>query len=125
MTEFEQNQTENSQSMEDAMNSVQEVNVGDVVSGEVLVIEDKQVVVGIEGAGVEGVVPAKELSTSPVEDINEVVKVGDTLELVVISTIGKIKKTVAICFQNAVWMPKKFGKISKKISKQVISSKHL
>ena len=47
MTEFEQNQTENSQSMEDAMNSVQEVNVGDVVSGEVLVIEDKQVVVGI------------------------------------------------------------------------------
>ncbi|HGF7541306.1 TPA: 30S ribosomal protein S1 [Enterococcus hirae] len=92
MTEFEQNQTENSQSMEDAMNSVQEVNVGDVVSGEVLVIEDKQVVVGIEGAGVEGVVPAKELSTSPVEDINEVVKVGDTLELVVISTIGKDKE---------------------------------
>ncbi|MDR4196999.1 S1 RNA-binding domain-containing protein, partial [Bacillus cereus] len=91
MTEFEKNQTENSQSMEDAMNSVQEVNVGDVVSGEVLVIEDKQVVVGIEGAGVEGVVPAKELSTSPVEDINEVVKVGDTLELVVISTIGKDK----------------------------------
>ena len=70
MTEFVQNQTENSQSMEDAMNSVQEVNVRDVVSGEVLVIEDKQVVVGIEGAGVEGVVPAKELSTSPVEDIN-------------------------------------------------------
>lgn len=92
MTEFEQNQTENSQSMEDAMNSVQEVNVGDVVSGEVLVIEDKQVVVGIEGAGVEGVVPAKELSTSPVEDINEVVKVGDTLDLVVISTIGKDKE---------------------------------
>ncbi len=34
------------------MNSVQEVNVGDVVKGEVLVIEDKQVIVGIEGAGV-------------------------------------------------------------------------
>ena len=30
MTEFEQNQTDNNQSMEDAMNSVQEVNVGDV-----------------------------------------------------------------------------------------------
>ncbi|WP_142427474.1 30S ribosomal protein S1 [Enterococcus durans] len=92
MTEFEQNQTDNNQSMEDAMNSVQEVNVGDVVKGEVLVIEDKQVVVGIEGAGVEGVIPAKELSTSPVEEINDIVKVGDVLELVVISTIGKDKE---------------------------------
>lgn len=91
MTEFDQNQ-ENNQSMEDAMKSVQEVKVGDVVKGEVLVIEDKQVIVGIEGAGVEGVVPAKELSTLPVEDINEVVKVGDVLDLVVISTIGKDKE---------------------------------
>ena len=70
MTEFDQNQ-ENNQSMEDAMKSVQEVKVGDVVKGEVLVIEDKQVIVGIEGAGVEGVVPAKELSTLPVEDITD------------------------------------------------------
>lgn len=92
MTEFEQNQTDNNQSMEDAINSVQEVSVGDVVKGEVLVIEDKQAIVGIEGTGVEGVVPAKELSTLPVEDINEVVKVGDTLDLVVISTIGKDKE---------------------------------
>ena len=92
MTEFEQNQTDNNQSMEDAMNSVQEVNVGDVVKGEVLVIEDKQVVVGIEGAGVEGIIPAKELSTSPVEEITEVVKVGELLDLVVISTIGKDKE---------------------------------
>ncbi|ROX84668.1 30S ribosomal protein S1 [Enterococcus durans] len=92
MTEFEQNQTDNNQSMEDAMNSVQEVNVGDVVKGEVLVIEDKQVVVGIEGAGVEGVIPAKELSTSPVEEINDIVKAGDVLNLVVISTIGKDKE---------------------------------
>lgn len=92
MTEFEQNQTDNNQSMEDAMNSVQEVSVGDVVKGEVLVIEDKQAIVGIEGTGVEGVVPAKELSTLPVEDINEMVKVGDTLDLVVISTIGKDKE---------------------------------
>lgn len=92
MTEFEQNQTDNNQSMKDAMNSVQEVNVGDVVKGEVLVIEDKQVVVGIEGAGVEGVIPAKELSTSPVEEINDIVKAGDVLDLVVISTIGKDKE---------------------------------
>lgn len=92
MTEFENNQVENGESMADALESFQEVNVGDIVKGEVLAVEDKQAIVGIEGAGVEGVVPVKELSTLPIEDINEVVKVGDVLELVVISTIGKDKE---------------------------------
>ena len=80
------------ETMEDAMNSVQEVSVGDIVKGEVLAVEDKQVVVGIEGAGVEGVVQAKELSTTQVEDINELVSVGDILDLVVITSIGKDKE---------------------------------
>lgn len=76
-----------------ALNSVEEVKVGDVVKGEVLALDDdRQVIVGIEGAGVEGVVPAKELSTKPVEDINEQVKVGDVLDLVVISKIGNDKE---------------------------------
>lgn len=82
----------NNETMEDVINSVQEVSVGDIVKGEVLAIEDKQVVVGIEGAGVEGVVPSKELSTSQVEDINELVNVGDILDLVVITSIGKDKE---------------------------------
>lgn len=93
MTELERNSMENeSVSMEAAMESVHEVQVGDIVKGEVLALEDKQVIVGIEGAGVEGVVPAKELSTLPVEDINDEVKVGDILDLVVISSIGKDKE---------------------------------
>lgn len=93
MTEFDNNQAENvNVSMEDALNSFKEVSVGDVVKGEVLAVEDKQAIVGIEGAGVEGVVPVKELSTLPVEDINELVKIGDVLDLVVISTIGKDKE---------------------------------
>ncbi|MDH6363168.1 small subunit ribosomal protein S1 [Enterococcus sp. PF1-24] len=93
MTEFEQKQDLAGETMEDALSSFQEVNVGDVVKAEVLVIEDKQIVVGIEGAGVEGVVPAKELSTLPIEDISEVVSVGDVLELVVIAPIvGKDKE---------------------------------
>lgn len=91
MTEMN-NQVEGSQSMADALENFGEVKIGDVVKGEVLAIEDKQAIVGIEGAGVEGVVPAKELSTLPVEDINEIVKVGDVLELVVISSIGKDKE---------------------------------
>lgn len=81
------------ETMLDAMNSVQEVSLGDTVRGEVLVLEDgKQAIVGILGTGVEGVVPLKELSTVPVDDISEVVAVGDILDLVVIASIGKDKE---------------------------------
>ncbi|MBS4750672.1 30S ribosomal protein S1 [Carnobacteriaceae bacterium zg-ZUI78] len=74
--------------MEEALNNVLDVKVGDLVQGEVLTLQDnKQVIVGILGAGVEGVIPAKELSTEPIDRLEEVVKVGDVLDLVVISTI--------------------------------------
>lgn len=93
MTEFENNNfTENGETMEDALNAVHDVKVGDIVKGEVLAIEDRQAIIGIEGTGVEGVAPAKELSTLPVEDINEIVKVGDVLDFVVISSIGNDKE---------------------------------
>ncbi|WP_265456905.1 30S ribosomal protein S1 [Enterococcus sp. HY326] len=92
MTEFDEKQDLGNETMEDALSSFHEVKVGDIVKGEVLAIEDKQIIVGIEGAGVEGVVPAKELSTLPVDDINELAKVGDVMELVVIAPIGKDKE---------------------------------
>ncbi|HJF19515.1 MAG TPA: 30S ribosomal protein S1 [Enterococcus columbae] len=93
MTDFEVQSHETvNETMEEALNNVQEIKIGDIVKGEVLAIEDKQVIVGIEGIGMEGVVPAKELSTMQVEDINSLVAVGDILELVVISTIGKDKE---------------------------------
>lgn len=76
-----------------AINSVEEVKVGDVVTGEVLDIDDdRQVIVGIQGAGVEGVVPLRELSTQHIDNINDEVKIGDELELVVISRIGDDKE---------------------------------
>lgn len=93
MTDFEVQSHETvNETMEEALSSVQEINIGDIVKGEVLAIEDKQVIVGIEGIGMEGVVPSKELSTMQVEDINSLVAVGDILELVVIATIGKDKE---------------------------------
>lgn len=91
MSEMEKNEMETT-SMMDALDSVQEVKIGDVVQGEVLQLEDKQALVGIVGAGLEGVVPLKELSTMPVDDINDVVSVGDVLDLVVITAIGKDKE---------------------------------
>ncbi|KRK73384.1 30S ribosomal protein S1 [Lacticaseibacillus nasuensis] len=86
------NVTENAQTMADALKSVETVHIGDTVKGEVLAVEDKQLIVGIEGTGVEGVVPLKELSTQPIDDIRTVANVGDKLDLVVISTIGKDKE---------------------------------
>jgi small subunit ribosomal protein S1 len=38
------------------------------------------------------VVPIKELSTQPIDDIHDVAKVGDKLDLVVLSTVGKDKE---------------------------------
>jgi small subunit ribosomal protein S1 len=84
---------ENQNAMEDALNSVHDVKVGDIVKGEVLAIDDdKQLIVGIQGTGVEGVVPMKELSSQHIDDINDAAKIGDVLDLVVISTIGKDKE---------------------------------
>ncbi|KRN30070.1 30S ribosomal protein S1 [Liquorilactobacillus mali] len=77
----------------EALNSVNEVKIGDVVKGEVLAIDDaKQVIVGIEGAGVEGVVPFKELSLKPDQEVSDDVTIGDVIDLVVISRIGSDKE---------------------------------
>ena len=75
-------------SMEDMLAETKEVKIGDTVTGEVLAIdENNQLVVGIEGAGVEGVVPFRELTSKQVEDVTEVANVGDKLELVVVKQI--------------------------------------
>ena len=86
-------ENENNNAMLEALDSIKTVNVGDVVKGRVLQIDDdRQAIVGIEDSGVEGVVPANQLSTKPVDNINAVVKVGDELDLVVISKIGSDKE---------------------------------
>ncbi|MDU3491682.1 MAG: 30S ribosomal protein S1 [Limosilactobacillus fermentum] len=86
-------ENENNNAMLEALDSIKTVNVGDVVKGRVLQIDDdRQAIVGIEDSGMEGVVPANQLSTKPVDNINDVVKVGDELDLVVISKIGSDKE---------------------------------
>lgn len=89
MTEHvEKQEVEATETMMDAMNSVQEVNIGDIVKGEILKIQDnKQAIVGIIGGGVEGVIPFNELSASPFENVTDIVNVGDVVDLVVIKPI--------------------------------------
>lgn len=100
--------------MLNAMASVQEVKVGDLVQGEVLTIDDnKQAIVGIIGAGVEGVIPLKELSTITVQNVTDVVNIGDIIDLVVISEIGKDKENGSYLLSKRRVDAKKFGKILK------------
>ena len=75
------------QTMQDALDIVKDIQIGDLVQGEVLTLQDKQAIVGIIGGGVEGVIPFNELSTSPVERVEDVLSVGDVVDLVVIKQI--------------------------------------
>ena len=75
------------QTMQDALDIVKDIQIGDLVQGEVLTLQDKQAIVGIIGGGVEGVIPFNELSTSPVERVEDVLAVGDVVDLVVIKQI--------------------------------------
>ncbi|OFR33364.1 30S ribosomal protein S1 [Aerococcus sp. HMSC061A03] len=81
-------ETEAMPSMEDVLDQTLDVKIGDTVNGEVLTIdENNQLIVGIEGAGVEGVVPFREISSTPIDNVEDVVKVGDVIELVVVKQI--------------------------------------
>lgn len=85
---IDNNEVTEQESMLDALNSVQEIHIGDTVQGEILKIQDnKQAIVGIIGGGVEGVIPNNELSAAPFEDVTEIVNVGDVVDLVVIKEI--------------------------------------
>jgi len=55
----------------------------DKVKGTVTKIEEKQVLVSIDGSKLDGIIPISELSSLHVEHASDVVKVGDELELVV------------------------------------------
>ncbi|EKK20169.1 SSU ribosomal protein S1p [Fructilactobacillus florum 8D] len=77
----------------DALDNIKEVKIGDVVNGEVLAVDnDQQLIVGIEGAGVEGVVPSKEVSADPDENPSDKYSVGDQIKVVVVSKIGDDKE---------------------------------
>ncbi len=59
---------------------INDINEGDKVTGKVQQVEDKQVVVHIEGAKYNGIIPISQLSTHHIENPNEVVKEGDDIE---------------------------------------------
>lgn len=75
------------ESMSDVLRDVVDIAPGDLVQGEVLVIDnDKQVIVGL-GGGQEGIIPPRELSTERFDHPSEVVKVGDVIDVVVLRDV--------------------------------------
>ena len=80
---------------EDLLNSVSQVEPGDVVTAEVLTVDANQANVAIYGTGVEGVLTLRELTNDRDADINDLVKPGETLELLVLrQVVGKDTDTV-------------------------------
>ncbi|MGT2907118.1 30S ribosomal protein S1 [Streptococcus dentiloxodontae] len=80
---------------EELLNSVSEVNQGDVVTAEVISVDSDQANVVIEGTGIEGVLTRRELTNDREADVSELVKVGDTLEVLVLrQVVGKDTDTV-------------------------------
>ena len=80
---------------EDLLNSVSQVEPGDVVTAEVLTVDVTQANVAISGTGVEGVLTLRELTNDRDADINDFVKPGETLELLVLrQVVGKDTDTV-------------------------------
>ena len=80
---------------EDLLNSVSQVETGDVVSAEVLTVAATQANVAISGTGVEGVLTLRELTNDRDADINDFVKVGEVLDVLVLrQVVGKDTDTV-------------------------------
>jgi small subunit ribosomal protein S1 len=69
--------------MSEDMNQIEVKNfeAGDRVKGQVTKVEEKQVLVDIEGSKLDGIIPISELSSLHVEKAEDAVSVGDELDL--------------------------------------------
>ena len=84
--------SENSNQFLDALKQMQGVEVGDIVDVEVLDVEDGQIDVGVENAGVEGVITRREYTSDRNADLRELVKAGDKFKALVLRRAGGDKE---------------------------------
>ena len=76
---------------EELLNSVGDVKVGDVVSGEILTVEDGQATVAIVGTGVEGVLTLRELTRKAFTDLE-----GKEGEVVIVKVLKDVKGGLSV-----------------------------
>lgn len=84
--------SDNSNQFLDALEQMQGVEVGNIVNVEALDVEDGQITVGVEGAGVEGVITKREFTSDRNADLRDLVKPGDTFEALVLRRAGGDKE---------------------------------
>ncbi|WP_332693392.1 30S ribosomal protein S1 [Halalkalibacter lacteus] len=92
--------------MNNEVTEMKSFTVGDVVSGKVTKVEDKQAFVDV-GFKVDGIVPISELSSLHVEKVSDVLSVDDELELKVL----KLEDDELILSKRAVQAEKAWGEL--------------
>ncbi|WP_230505017.1 30S ribosomal protein S1 [Sutcliffiella rhizosphaerae] len=86
--------------MVEDMNQVEinNLEVGDKVTGTVTKVEEKQVLVSIEGSKLDGIIPISELSSLHVEKATDVVSEGQELQL----KVTKVEEELLVLSKKAV-----------------------
>lgn len=101
--------------MSDSENGMMEVNVGDTVTGSVVKMEDKQVLVDI-GYKTEGIVPIGELSNLHIDVPSDIINVGDQITLMV----KKVDDDEIILSKKAVDSDKAWVELEEKYKNNVV-----
>jgi small subunit ribosomal protein S1 len=89
---------------------VKSFEVGDKVTGQVTKVEEKQVLVDIEGSKLDGIIPISELSSLHIEKASDAVKEGDQLELEVV----KVEEEALILSKRKVDAEKAWDSLEQK-----------
>src|SRR5690625_2315757 len=101
--------------MNDTGNEMVELNVGDVITGTVVKIEEKQVLVDVNYK-TEGIVPISELSSLHIEEPGEIVEDGEEIELMV----TKVEDDEVILSKKAVDAEKAWEELQEKYEDEEI-----
>ncbi|GIN59460.1 30S ribosomal protein S1 [Lederbergia ruris] len=98
--------------MPEEMNDIEVRNFseGDQVKGTVTKIEEKQVLVDIEGSKLDGIIPISELSSLHVEKASDVVSEGDVLDLIV----TKVEEELLVLSKRKVDAEKAWEKLEER-----------
>ncbi|MEH7224263.1 30S ribosomal protein S1 [Bacillus sp. JJ1566] len=100
--------------MAEDMNQVEykELQVGDVITGKVTKVEEKQVFVSVENSKLDGIIPISELSSLHVEKASDVVSEGEEIEL----SVTKVEEEALILSKKAVLASKAWDDLEQKFN---------
>ncbi|SIS37104.1 30S ribosomal protein S1 [Salimicrobium flavidum] len=101
--------------MNQEVSGMKEFNEGDIVTGKVVKVEDKQVLVDV-GYKVEGIVPISELSSLHIETASDVAKEGDDITL----KVKKVEDDEIVLSKRAVDADKAWDELETKYDNEEV-----